>query len=208
MISKKRNIICPIIAAFILISTTTSADTWKVPKSENYFSKNLKFRFRVIPLSSKGKDLSDKSTMEFSKCTGIMEIQNEKGEYNLIWKQTLSNDVTPVSGLVTNNGEYVVTFDNHHSMGYGNNVVVIYGPDGSIIRQLALKDFLSDNEIAQLPHTISSIWWHDNKHHFDQDEKLLILVIRLASDVPKVEEKNVQYKEIHIRLVTGEVIKK
>jgi hypothetical protein len=42
---------------------------------------------------------------------------------------------------------YVVTLDNWHEVGRGDNVVAIYGPDGKLVRQLALSDFLTQQQL-------------------------------------------------------------
>jgi hypothetical protein len=73
-------------------------------------------------------------------------------------------------------GSHVVTFDNWHEMGYGADVVVIYGQDGRLIASFGLDHFLSMKENAALRRSVSSIDWGGD-HHFDETEKYLVLEI-------------------------------
>ena len=66
---------------------------------------------------------------ERDKCIGILEKKAENS-YTQIWKSELDNDVSPVTALVSNSGNYVVTFDNWHQKGHGDNIVVIYSKEG------------------------------------------------------------------------------
>jgi hypothetical protein len=63
---------------------------------------------------------------------------------------------------VADSGRYVVTFDEWGRVGYGPNVVVIYGPDGEVIKKYALEGLLTEEEISQVTHGVSSRWWRDS----------------------------------------------
>ncbi|MDQ3847329.1 MAG: hypothetical protein M3261_00050 [Thermoproteota archaeon] len=107
---------------------------------------------------------------------GTLYKLNEDGLYRKIRSFPLVNEVSPVDAIVSNNGNYIVTFDNWHSAGYGSDVVVIYRSDGSVIKQLALEDFLTENDIGTLPETVSSRWW-GRDHYIDEKRNLLVLRI-------------------------------
>jgi hypothetical protein len=49
--------------------------------------------------------------------------------------------VAPVSALVSEDGAYLITFDNWHSMGYGDDVVVLYRTDGTLIHSCPKQFF-------------------------------------------------------------------
>ncbi len=87
-------------------------------------------------------------------------------------------------------------------MGYGDNVVVIYGADSQLIRQAKLADLISEEEIAALMHTTSSIWWrvwtgkpNSDSARIDNDGETL--VVEIASRRPS--------RELHLDLATGRV---
>jgi hypothetical protein len=75
---------------------------------------------------------------------------------------------------VSDSGNYVVTLDNWHEVGRGDNVVAIYGPEGKLVRQLALSDFLTQQQINQLLVSVSSTWWGTG-HYLDEKQKCLVL---------------------------------
>ena len=83
----------------------------------------------------------------------------ERETGRVLWAQPLSNAVAPVEALVSDTGRYVVTFDNWHSLGYGPNVVVIYGAEGQLLRSFSLEDLLSEAELRLVFRTVSSRWW-------------------------------------------------
>jgi hypothetical protein len=165
----------------------TLADRWGPPSDRTYLSQGQHFRFSVHPrvLSSaadywhdydRGPHKRGQLAGKQDVCIGQLEKRAADGSYVSVWKRELVNDVSPVTALVTTDGSNVVTFDNWHSMGYGADVVVIYGPDGQLIASFGLDHFLSMKEIAVLPRSVSSIQWGGD-HHFDETEKHLVLEI-------------------------------
>ncbi|MBI2088738.1 MAG: hypothetical protein HYT78_08325 [Deltaproteobacteria bacterium] len=203
-----------LVVALLLPPAPAYADSWALPVTRDYFSENRDFRFTVIPreLRSQLGYFSDKVTGRDPAgqlpggalaATGILSRRRADGSYNPVWQKTLSNDVAPVSAIVSPSGEYVVTFDNWHSMGYGRNVVVIYGPDGMVIREFGLNDLLSTDETERLPRTVSSIWW-GRGHHFDESGKFLVL--RIAANRKMPSDRDAQFRLLHIELATGRVL--
>ena len=103
--------------------------------------------------------------------------------------------------LVSNNGDYVVTFDNWHSVGYGDNVVAIYSANtGKLVRKLGLEDFLTESDISALPASVSSIWW-PGKHRFDYSSGHLVLQVTKST---RVWDKDAEFEEVRLDLGTGE----
>jgi TonB family protein len=81
------------------------------------------------------------------------------------------------AGLTVANDGSVITFGAGCSMGRGKSAVVIYRPDGSLVRQLALSDFLQEEDIAAIPRTVSSIQW-SGEHRIDVERRQLILQVK------------------------------
>jgi TonB family protein len=88
----------------------------------------------------------------------------------------LINDYGPMSAMVAGDGTSV-TFDNGCSYGVGTNVVVIYRPDGRLVRTLALPDLLVETDVAVLPRSVSSIHW-SGTHRLDEEKRQLILQVK------------------------------
>ena len=180
---------------------TAWTDSWALPEKTEYFSENKKFRFTVTPGPIGRREPGEPET-----CMGKFDVKEKgKNKYNTVWEKTLSNEVAPVSALVANSGNYIITFDNWHELGYGDNVIVIYNQKGDTIRQLGLNSFLSNEEIKKLPHTVSSIWW-GGEHHFDQNEEFVVLEIT-TGEKPYFDAA-VKYRNIYLKLSDGTVIKK
>ena len=140
-----------------LISVAVYADSWMPPETKTYLSGDATYRFTVVPKSVYSRTQKDPSGHR-SFCEGTLERREGDG-YRQVWRNPLVNDEAPVDALVAGDTGYVVTFDNWGSMGYGDDVVAIYGPSGTRIRKLALKDFLDAEDIEALPRSVSSIWW-------------------------------------------------
>jgi hypothetical protein len=190
------------------------ADSWALPEPKKYYSESKRYYIEVVPrkLESQLKYFEDKVAkkepagskpgVKDNYCKGIFYKQNEKGEFEKVWESRLSNDVAPVGALVSNSGEYVVTFDNWHSVGHGNDVVVIYGQLGKTIKKMALSDIVPPN--THLPRSVSSIWW-GGKHYID--EKNLHLVLKVVSKWSNSPDDEPEYKDVRVDLTSGELIR-
>jgi hypothetical protein len=180
------------LALLLLCPLAVQADTWAAPQTTTYDSANGTRRFTTIPPGHPGNPETDRKK---ARCFGRLEEKQKDGSYTLVWEKQLSNAVSPVSALVGDGGDYVVTFDNWHSMGRGNNVVVIYGPKGKLVRELGLHDFLTGDEVMRLPISVSSTWWGEG-HALD--EKNGCVVLKVKGDT--------KAKEVRLRLATGKVV--
>ncbi len=153
------------------LSATLRIDQWMLPERQSYFSSNKQFRFDVIPtnIASQLDYWSDKvegvdrpgvrDSHLSNRARGVLLTRVRENTYRSVSSFDLRNEVAPVSALVTNDGQNIVTFDDWHGMGYGDNVVVIYRGDGSVVNNLALSDLVTERDELLLPHTVSSIRW-------------------------------------------------
>lgn len=168
------------------------ADSWATPTTKTYSSDGDQFRLTVTPASLGVKD---------AKCRGKLERRIKKGQYDLVWEADLSNRVAPVSAVVAKDGQHVVTFDNWHSMGFGDNVVVIYGLKGKQIKKLGISDFVDAGLARRLPLSVSSRWW--GRGHW-LDEKAGVVVLKVGN--AGFDGKAVEQCEVRIRLKDGQVM--
>ena len=206
------------------------ADSWEAPKVASHNSTNKEYRFITTPadpasraraalaeaLAKEEKAKADEAAKDRparkkpaqapaaqkpAKCMGRLEHKTKDGKYELVWEHELSNAVAPVSVLVSDGGEYVVTLDNWHSVGRGSNVVVIYGPKGKLVRELGLEDFLSREQVAALPVSVSSTWWGQG-HYLDEKKKCVVLRVAKDSDW-MTSGKPARFEEVRLSLETG-----
>ncbi|WP_165250394.1 hypothetical protein [Paludisphaera soli] len=194
------------IALALAAPTRSRADSWSPPKTFQVDSKEGRHRLTVEPANGNPfiqlfQNHPDEASRP--KARGKLEEKTEAGEFRIVWERPLTNDVSPTSALVADDGS-VVTLDNWHSMGYGSNVVVVYDRDGKLVRSMGLEDFLAPEVVKGLPHSVSSIWW-GRGHHLDEKQETLILNIgnSLSSSG---DDEAAPAKSIRVRLKTGEIV--
>lgn len=196
----------------LLLQSAALADEWLPPKPETYYSANKQWRLSVIPRAIENPlaYFKDKAAGRANagapprdaerSARGFMEHLSGQ-TWNLVWNKPLVNETSPVTALVSNQGA-TATFDNWGSMGFGNDVVVIYDSHGRKIRNLALDNFLPKTYIHALPRSVSSIWWGGD-HHFSSDGKRLILRVVVPRADPTTTKRN--YVDIIVDATTGQV---
>jgi hypothetical protein len=205
------------------------ADSWAFPGPATYESTSKSYRFATTPgqrfgmdpaqlaalaesarragLAEQAKKLEEiaRAAKGRTACKGRLERKLKDGKYEQVWERHLTNGIAPVDVLVSDSGKYVVTLDDWHSVGRGPNVVVIYGPQGKLVRRLALSDFLKGDDIAGVRMTVSSTWWRSAS---SLDEKHECVVLRLAQGKDGANAaKTPRFREVRLRLATGELVK-
>ena len=199
------------IAVFAAVTDPARADSWAPPGTETFEAANGEYRFTVEP-SPIGSSLEYfveevkalEQGREVARPTplGLLERKLPNGEWRAVWGAPLMNRVAPVDALVSRDGRYVVTFDNWHSLGHGENVIVIYGADGALVRSLQLTDLFPKAYMDSLPHTVSSIQWRRAKGITEDGERLFIDVVVPGTRRIGSEPDTVRFT---ITLSTGEV---
>jgi TonB family protein len=169
-------------------SAVVCADEWSLPTRATYRSNNGLWQVVVKPkqLESQlayfaGKVAHDENPgATGSLLTNYAQATLYRRGRLRTWKRIshwrLENEVSPVDALVANDGT-VVTFDNWHMMGYGDNVVVIYRSDGTLVRKLGLPDLMDEADIPELRRSVSSIWW-SGTHRIDEARRTVVLQVR------------------------------
>ncbi len=188
------------------------ADSWELPKKKEYYSPNKKYYLEVTPkkLESQLKYFEDKvegrddagalKGVKENRAKGVFYARRADGGYSKKWEFPLLNEVSPVSALVSNRGDFVVTFDNWHSVGYGDDVVVIYRPDGTLVKKFGLEDLLTEGDIETLPRSVSSIHW-GREHYIDEANG--VLVLKVVSNGKRSWDESAKFHELKIELATG-----
>lgn len=209
MIRKIAGLIATVFA--LLFSFSAIADSWAPAQIKSYFSTDKTIRVIVTPreiehalayFSDKvdGKEPAGQKLGGQDNANIVLEKLGPDGKWSIIWQRPLLNDVAPVEALVSKSGKFVVTFDNWHSTGYGDNVVVIYGADGDLVRSMQLTDFLPNELIQALPASTSSLHW-SGRHVITDDETKLILKVRVPGGEGFFDQA--EYFDVSIDLPTG-----
>ncbi len=184
--------------AFVLTASSAWADSWALPKVRKTESKGGGYRFVATP--------AREAKAPAKSAVGLLERKKADGGYETVWEGPLRNPMAPVSALVAADGSRVITFDNWHSVGYDHEVVVIYGEAGKLVRQFALEDLLTAEEIARVPTSVSSRWWSEGR---SLDEKAGELVLHASNGGDFMQPpKDGKVIEVRIRLSDGKILKK
>jgi hypothetical protein len=194
-IYKALNIVAALAA---LTAGVAAADSWMAPTEQDYYSANEAYFLHVVP--------GDGSTPAWGTLYQAFPARDAQE----LWSRELVNPYAPYQVLVADSGGYVVTFDEWGGVGYGPNVVVAYGPGGQTLWKFALEDLLTEEELAAVPHTISSRWWRAGKY-INEESGVLVLEVDLGTEpygppetAPGViVEKTVT---VSVRLADGEVL--
>ena len=178
-------------AAFVAL-TPARADSWALPRVETFEADQGLYRFTVTPrpldsqlayFEEKIAELEGQPPAPHPGPTGVLERRDGE-EWIKVWDVPLANDVAPVSALVAPDGSHVVTFDNWHSVGYGENVIVIYDVGGALVRSLTLTELLGEDYIEALPRSVSSVRWKKAAQYSPLYDQLHLDVL-----VPKIDRE-------------------
>jgi len=198
-----------------LLAAAVSADEWALPKKKKYYSSNRKYYLEVTPkqLESQLKYFENKvdkkentgavSGVKDNRAKAALYVRRSDGHYSRKSEFALVNEVSPVTALVSNDGNYVVTFDNWHSVGYGDDVVVLYRSNGVVIKKFALGDLLTEGDIETLPRSVSSIWWGGDHYIHDSNR---LLVLKIISNRKNPWEDGATFRELKMELATGRTL--
>ncbi|QNQ10257.1 hypothetical protein [Sphingomonas alpina] len=180
--------------AMILISVTPApscADSWMLPTTTTYKSCAGHARIIVTP-----RDLESQLGYFDDKVSKVESAGQKKPgarvasarlerlvdrRWQVVWEHQIANDVAPVSAIVRDDGAYAVTFDDWHGLGYGPNVVVVYGNGGKLVRALALSDLVPADYIEAMPRSVSSIHWRGDPR-FSPDGRQVIIPVVIPSE--------------------------
>jgi TonB family protein len=211
--------IATVLLAFAMLCAGVHADSRELPREKTYTSKNRRFEFRVAPkqiesqlkyFQEKAEGKSDAGALAGivdNVCRGTL-FEKKNGKLVERWSIPLVNEVAPASALVANDGSYVVTFDNWHSVGYGDDVVVIYDSEGRLWRKFGLEEVLPEWHLADIPTSASSRRW-GGEHRLDDENRLLLLKIANFARPGEIVDSGDAlrgYSDMKISLESGKVV--
>jgi hypothetical protein len=161
-----------IISVLFICFFETKADEWPAPGVREYYNSDSSYFVRVIPATplnssskyynwvrssaNKKKQFSPEDTLA-APCRALMYKKTSEGT-RLVWERNLINKIAPVSALISEKGDYLVTFDNWFSMGFGANVVVFYNRNGKLVQSYKLED-ISPISLESYQRSMLSLQW-------------------------------------------------
>lgn len=180
-------------AAFFLILSTFfiagggTADTWKDPDTLTVYSPDSTHFAQIIPQHiperyfdwKEGKrtwfrpSYSEKDTVITPAHAILYEVTDS--EPQVVWNRKIVNKIAPVTALLADGGEYLVTFDNWYYMGYGVDVLVVYNDKGDFIKRHNLEE-ISPFPLNSYFYSIPSIHWRCGEKFIKSDQVELCFV--------------------------------
>lgn len=137
---------------------TAAADEWPWPVPKDYRSDNGVYVAHVVP----PEYLQDRAP--FVQVKGPNNVQ--------LWHTTLKNKRAPLEVYLTDDGEHIITVNDHGSVGYGDYVLAFYNRNG-LVKNYSMEQILhiptntSEFELFELvPHSTTSRWWDENSIKF------------------------------------------
>jgi hypothetical protein len=182
-----------LLAGVAVIASAAYADTWAAPSEKDVFSPSGQFRVHMTPGKGKVGSTGSEPAPKPEWATATLYSERGAGNSKKLSAFSLMNPVAPLSMLLTNEGR-LLTVDNHAEVGYGK-VVVLYDPNGSILKAYSLDDLFTVRERQRFVHSVSSIWWHHALPSLDKAAQRSLLVATAIQDVT-----------LEINLETGECL--
>ena len=189
---------------------SASADSWLPPRPTTAVSDRGTYRLTVYPRPISGaleyfsdqvdgKAPAGQRAGARTRCEATLEKLGPNS-YEVVWRKPLVNDVAPLSALVADDGRFV-TFDNWHHAGIGEDTIVIYRVDGTVVRKLSLADVLGADSFEKLPRSVSSVWW-GGEHKLSYDDATIELQVVASGSL----HDNPTFRTVRVELSTGNVL--
>lgn len=144
----------------LLLPTTGWAFTPSPPEEQDVLSENGQYLARVTPGTSHWDRKQKKWVIDVKTRLRVFRTKGRHRE--LFWQCDLINESSPGEARVSDDGRSVVTFDDHPTSGYGDKVVVIYGPKG-LLRKYTLESVLGltrkEIMLTGMRHGLSARFW-------------------------------------------------
>lgn len=200
----------------LLLAASAMADSWLPPSVRSYASADGNWKLTVYPrgLTSQLGYFEDKVAGKPNaggipgdpqkSPIGHME-RKQGGRWQTVWKSPLANDVSPVDAVVSNDG-VSVTFDNWHSVGRGDDAVVIYAADGVPVRKFGLSSFLPKPYINALPRSVSSIHWRGEPRIDEGKRELVIPLVVPSADGAGAYTDKERHVDVRFLLADGSLM--
>jgi len=199
------------IAVLLLVASgIASSDSWLPATPITAVSNSGTYRLTVYPRQIAGQlaFFSDKvdgtepagqREDARAQCEAILERLGSQS-YETVWRKPLANDVAPLSALVADDGRFV-TFDNWHHAGLGEDAIVIYRADGTIVKKLGVADVIGEDAFQELPRSVSSVWW-SGEHKLSYDGTAIELQVVTSGSI----HNNPTFRTVRLNLSSGDLL--
>ena len=149
-----------LILALFLGFHPVEPDTWISYGPRTYFTWVGRYVVEIFPPRYR-------LNMEGSKTLCYMYRYEERGDgtrkFTLLWKDSLLSYL-PDRVFLTDDG-YLITVDPEHFGGPFDHALVIYSPQGTVVRHFPL-DTLLTRDSREIVHSVTARWWYRDARFF------------------------------------------
>jgi len=145
------SVVTQIVFVLGLQLSNARADSWPAAKKVGIASPSGLFVVRIIP------GATPDGAARANPATAIFYRLGADANYVRSHEVALLNPVAPVFVAVSDTGE-LVALDNWFMTGFGK-VVVVYRPDGQVLRSYDLAQIYGKDELEKFSSSVSSIQW-------------------------------------------------
>lgn len=149
-----------LLLAALIICIPAWADSWAPAQISAVASPKGEVIVRILPGTNLGDVYGFAGEQNGKAATAVYYRLDKAANYVKYQEAALMNPIAPVFAAVSDDGE-LITLDNWHNMGIGK-AVVIYQPDGKVLRTYDLTEIYTEAELEKLQRSVSSIWWRCN----------------------------------------------
>ncbi|HYH47483.1 MAG TPA: hypothetical protein VEG34_17515, partial [Thermoanaerobaculia bacterium] len=116
----------------------------RLPGPEVYVSGNGQFAVAIVPKPRERRPGGGLQAAPGEPGTeALVHAVDRSGEPHLAGRFALAHEAEPLDALVSDDGQFLITFGNWSYFGDNKEAVAIYRTDGSLVRSLALGDILT-----------------------------------------------------------------
>jgi hypothetical protein len=105
----------------------------------------------------------------------LYKLDQDKEAFSLQRSITHVGPHAPNHALITNDGEYLVTFDSSFSIGTGKHVVVVYGKSGRSLKTWSLEEILTPQDLNLVVRSVSNRRWRQTvRLDFSEPHRVIV----------------------------------
>lgn len=132
----------------LLVVGAAFADDWAAPQPSIHASESGRTGFKVLDPAP-----------DSSRSRGMLFRLDDLGLERIVWQGPLVN--VPARVFISPDGRNVITIDTYGPGGHDHSLV-LYGHQGTVLKDCKLEDLLTSEEIrTKVTHTVSSRRWRD-----------------------------------------------
>lgn len=109
------------------------------------------------------------------------EVETEELGYRFLRRIALRNPRILLTAIITNNAQFLVTFDDWCSQGTTENAVVVYDLERGTARAHALEEFLPAPHREALGRSISNVSWRGEPHTIGSKQMMIYVPVPSGS---------------------------